>query len=152
MRRTVPVVVAVLAMAAATLLLAAPARAAELTPVTGFGSNPGNLAMYAYRPDGMPTGAPAVVLLHGCSQNASGYVANSGWRTFADRWRFALVVRRTTLGQQLQLLLQLLRDRRHRARAGRGAVDPADGRARRLGVRPERRPGSTSAGCPPAGR
>jgi feruloyl esterase len=92
MRRTVPVVVAVLAMAAATLLLAAPARAAELTPVTGFGSNPGNLAMYAYRPDGMPSGAPAVVLLHGCSQNASGYVANSGWRTLADRWRFALVV------------------------------------------------------------
>jgi poly(hydroxyalkanoate) depolymerase family esterase len=91
MRRTVPVVVAVLAMAAATLLLAAPARAAELTPVTGFGSNPGNLAMYAYRPDGMPAGAPAVVLLHGCSQNASGYVANSGWRTLADRWRFALV-------------------------------------------------------------
>ena len=91
MRRTVPVVVAVLAMAAATLLLAAPARAAELTPVTGFGSNPGNLAMYAYRPDGLPAGAPAVVLLHGCSQNASGYVANSGWRTLADRWRFALV-------------------------------------------------------------
>jgi poly(hydroxyalkanoate) depolymerase family esterase len=91
MRRTVPAVVAVLAMALATLFLAAPARAAELTPVTGFGSNPGNLAMYAYRPDGMPAGAPAVVLLHGCSQNAGGYVANSGWRTLADRWRFALV-------------------------------------------------------------
>src|SRR5918997_208130 len=90
MRRTVPLFAAVLATAAA-LFLAAPARAAELTPVTGFGSNPGNLAMYAYRPDGMPTGAPAVVLLHGCSQNASGYVTNSGWRALADRWRFALI-------------------------------------------------------------
>jgi feruloyl esterase len=90
MRRTVPVLAVVLATAAA-LFLAAPARAAELTPVTGFGSNPGNLAMYAYRPDGLPAGAPAVVLLHGCSQNASGYVANSGWRALADRWRFALI-------------------------------------------------------------
>lgn len=91
MRRTVPLLAAVVATVAAALFLAAPARAAELTPVTGFGSNPGNLAMYAYRPDGMPAGAPAVVLLHGCSQNAAGYVANSGWRTLADRWRFALI-------------------------------------------------------------
>ncbi|MEU7908491.1 PHB depolymerase family esterase [Actinoplanes sp. NPDC049118] len=70
----------------------APASAAGLQQVASFGSNPGNLAMYAYRPEGMPAGAPAVVLLHGCTQNATGYFANSGWRTFADRWRFALVL------------------------------------------------------------
>ena len=77
---------------AAVLALAAPAQAAQLSQVSGFGSNPGNLAMYAYRPDGLPTGAPAVVLLHGCGQDANGYFTNSGWRTFADRWRFALVI------------------------------------------------------------
>ncbi|WP_239126527.1 extracellular catalytic domain type 1 short-chain-length polyhydroxyalkanoate depolymerase [Asanoa siamensis] len=77
---------------AAVLALAAPAQAAQLTAVSGFGSNPGNLAMYAYRPDNLPGGAPAVVLLHGCGQDASTYFTNSGWRTFADRWRFALIV------------------------------------------------------------
>ena len=39
-------------LAAATALVAAlPAQAATLTQVTGFGSNPGNLAMYAFRRD-----------------------------------------------------------------------------------------------------
>ncbi|SCG48252.1 extracellular catalytic domain type 1 short-chain-length polyhydroxyalkanoate depolymerase [Micromonospora coxensis] len=78
--------------ATAVVAVAAPAQAATLTQVTGFGSNPGNLAMYAYRPDGLPAGAPAVVLLHGCTQNAAGYFTNSGWRKYADLWRFALIV------------------------------------------------------------
>ncbi|MCW3814232.1 PHB depolymerase family esterase [Micromonospora sp. DR5-3] len=77
--------------AAAALTAALPAQAATLTQVTGFGSNPGNLAMYAYRPDGLPANAPAVVLLHGCTQNA-GYFANSGWQKYADLWKFALIV------------------------------------------------------------
>ncbi len=80
-------------LAAATVLtVALPAQAATLTQVTGFGSNPGNLAMYAYRPDGLPANAPAVVLLHGCTQNASGYFTNSGWQKYADLWQFALIV------------------------------------------------------------
>ncbi|MGI5519390.1 extracellular catalytic domain type 1 short-chain-length polyhydroxyalkanoate depolymerase [Micromonospora sp. CA-259024] len=81
----------VLAVAGA-VAIAAPAQAATLTQVTGFGSNPGNLAMYAYRPDGLPANSPAVVLLHGCTQNASGYFANSGWQKYADQWKFALIV------------------------------------------------------------
>lgn len=79
-------------VAAAALSVAAPAQAASLTQVTGFGSNPGNLAMYAYRPDNLPANAPAVVLLHGCTQNAAGYFANSGWQKYADQWKFALIV------------------------------------------------------------
>ncbi|MCI4061908.1 PHB depolymerase family esterase [Micromonospora sp. R77] len=78
--------------AAAVLTVAVPAQAATLTQVTGFGSNPGNLAMYAYRPDGLPANAPAVVLLHGCTQDATGYFTNSGWRKYADLWKFALLV------------------------------------------------------------
>ncbi|GIJ25463.1 feruloyl esterase [Micromonospora qiuiae] len=78
--------------AAALVAVAAPAQAASLIQVTGFGSNPGNLAMYAYRPDNLPSGAPAVVLLHGCAQNATGYLANSGWQKYADQWKFALIV------------------------------------------------------------
>ncbi len=74
------------------LALAAPARAATLTQVSSFGSNPGNLTMYSYRPDGLPGGSPAVVLLHGCTQNADTYFTNSGWRKYADQWGFALIV------------------------------------------------------------
>ncbi|MEU8254943.1 PHB depolymerase family esterase [Micromonospora inaquosa] len=78
--------------AAGVVAIAAPAQAATLSQVTGFGSNPGNLTMYAYRPDGLPANSPAVVLLHGCVQNASGYFANSGWQKYADQWKFALIV------------------------------------------------------------
>ncbi|MEN3537130.1 PHB depolymerase family esterase [Microbispora sp. ZYX-F-249] len=91
-------VVAVLLLVLAGLLGpgAPPARAASPAQVTSFGGNPGNLAMYAYRPDGLPVGRPLVVLLHGCTQNASGYFADSGWREYADRWGFALVLPQTS--------------------------------------------------------
>src|SRR5262249_42140241 len=69
-----------------------PAQAATLNQVTGFSSNPGNLAMYHYKPDGLPNGHAVVVLLHGCTQNASTYFNNSGWRKFADQYGFALVI------------------------------------------------------------
>ncbi|RCG27830.1 esterase [Sphaerisporangium album] len=69
-----------------------PARAASLTAVSGFGSNPGNLSMYSYRPDGLPSNAPLVVAMHGCTQNATDYFGHSGWQKYADLWRFALVL------------------------------------------------------------
>ncbi|NJP88842.1 PHB depolymerase family esterase [Nonomuraea sp. FMUSA5-5] len=72
-----------------------PARAASLTQVASFGANPGNLTMYAYRPDGLASGRPLVVLLHGCTQNADGYFTNSGWRKYADQWGFTLVLAQT---------------------------------------------------------
>lgn len=77
---------------AATAVFTPSARAdGTLVQVTGFGSNPGNLAMYAYRPVGLPSNAPLVVALHGCSQSASDYYSHSGWPKYADLYRFALV-------------------------------------------------------------
>ena len=61
---------AVLISLASVVVLTGPAQAATLTQVTGFGSNPGALQMYSYRPDGLPAGAPLVVALHGCTQSA----------------------------------------------------------------------------------
>ncbi len=82
-----------LLLAAALLgLSAGPAQAATLQQVTSFGSNPGALAMYSYRPDGLLTGAPAVVLLHGCTQDATTFLTSSGWRKYADLHGFALVL------------------------------------------------------------
>ncbi|WP_405800390.1 PHB depolymerase family esterase [Streptomyces halstedii] len=86
-----------LAAAAGTVALAQPAAAAGgLTPVTGFGSNPGNLSMYTYVPAGLPAGAPVVVALHGCAQSADAYYASSGWPKFADAYGFAVVFPQTS--------------------------------------------------------
>ncbi|MFI6945541.1 PHB depolymerase family esterase [Streptomyces sp. NPDC050422] len=92
---------AVLGLLAATLSTTAavqPAAAAAggLQQVTGFGSNPGNLQMYAYTPAGLPANAPLVVALHGCTQTASAYYTNSGWPKFADKWGFSVVFPQTT--------------------------------------------------------
>ena len=84
-RRAVPAVLCLLAM-----ILAAPAWAQ--TEVTGFGSNPGNLRMFKHVPAGLPSNAPLVVALHGCSQSAASYDAETGWQMLAERWQFALLL------------------------------------------------------------
>lgn len=88
---------ALLGVVAASIMVAtAPAQAATLTQISSFGSNPGNLAMFSYRPDGLPSGRPAVVLLHGCTQDAATYFADSGWRKYADLYGFQLVLPQTS--------------------------------------------------------
>jgi len=57
----------------------------------GFGSNPGALAARAYVPAALPNGAPLVVVLHGCTQTASGYDRGSGWSTAAEEYGFAVL-------------------------------------------------------------
>ncbi|MFI6558986.1 PHB depolymerase family esterase [Streptomyces sp. NPDC050534] len=79
-----------------TPLAPSAAAAGTLQQVTSFGSNPGNLAMYEYAPSNLPAGAPLVVALHGCTQSASDYHANSGWQKFADQWGFAVVYPQTS--------------------------------------------------------
>jgi len=63
----------------------------RLVEVTAFGSNPGELRMYAYVPDDLPANAPLVVVLHGCTQSAGSYNKGAGWSTLADRHGFALL-------------------------------------------------------------
>ncbi|MFB7947591.1 PHB depolymerase family esterase [Kitasatospora phosalacinea] len=95
-RRWIQAATGALALAAGLLTAGAPtAAAAGLTQVSSFGSNPGNLAMYEYAPDGLGTGRPLVIALHGCSQSASDYHAHSGWAQFADRYGFAVVYPQT---------------------------------------------------------
>lgn len=82
--------------AAAAPTTPAAAASGGLQQVTGFGSNPGNLQMFAYVPAGLPANAPVVVALHGCAQTADAYYANSGWPKYADLWGFAVVFPQTT--------------------------------------------------------
>ncbi|WP_020180270.1 PHB depolymerase family esterase [Methylopila sp. M107] len=65
--------------------------ASALKSIEDFGPNPGALSMLAYAPDDLPDGAPLVVVLHGCSQNAAGYDAASGWSRLAGELGFAVV-------------------------------------------------------------
>lgn len=62
-----------------------------LTPLTGFGSNPGALLAYSFVPPGLPPGAALVVVLHGCTQDAAGYNLGAGWSTLAERHGFAVL-------------------------------------------------------------
>ncbi|MFR9797404.1 PHB depolymerase family esterase [Streptomyces sp. MS06] len=100
-RRLLSAAVGALALAAGLLTTAAqPASAASLTQVTSFGSNPGNLSMYEYAPDGLATGRPLVVALHGCTQTASDYHTHSGWAQLADQYGFAVVYPQTSSSNQ----------------------------------------------------
>jgi len=86
--------------AAATLgvVTAQTASAATLQQVSSFGSNPGALTMWSYRPDDVPSGAPLVIALHGCTQDAAGYLGGSGWRDLADRNRITVVLPQQSTG------------------------------------------------------
>ncbi|GAA2237759.1 extracellular catalytic domain type 1 short-chain-length polyhydroxyalkanoate depolymerase [Streptomyces nogalater] len=102
--RLLPRLLAVLAVVLGTALAApAPqARAAvTLTKVSGFGSNPGALTMYVYRPATLPARPAVVVALHGCTQNAQGYADNSGLPRLADQDGFLLVLAETGTANNL---------------------------------------------------
>ena len=57
----------------------------------GFGTNPGQLNAWVYVPESARPGAALVVVLHGCTQNAAGYDASSGWSRLAERHGFVLL-------------------------------------------------------------
>ncbi|MBS9476948.1 PHB depolymerase family esterase [Ancylobacter sp. VKM B-3255] len=63
----------------------------RLAVLADFGSNPGALTARFYLPPDLPPGAPLVVVLHGCTQNAAGYDHRAGWSTLADEAGFALL-------------------------------------------------------------
>ena len=89
----VAAVLAVIAALALALGVSRPAQAnsSTLNQISGFGSNPGSLNMYSYVPANLPKGAPLVVALHGCTQNATDYYDDSGWPKYADLDGFAVV-------------------------------------------------------------
>ena len=63
----------------------------RLRAVSGFGSNPGALRMWEYRPEHLAPSPALVVVLHGCTQNATEYDHGAGWSTLADRYGFVVL-------------------------------------------------------------
>jgi poly(hydroxyalkanoate) depolymerase family esterase len=68
-----------------------PADEGRMKEVTGFGANPGALRMLTYAPEGLPPGAPLVVVLHGCGQRAEAHASTAGWLTLAEQYGFAVL-------------------------------------------------------------
>ena len=64
----------------------------RLQEIFGFGSNPGHLRMFSYRPLVLADSPALVVVLHGCTQTAAGYDLGAGWSALADRYGFALLL------------------------------------------------------------
>ncbi len=64
----------------------------RLVDLTDFGNDPGTLRARCYIPAGLKAGAPLVVALHGCTQDAAGYDHGTGWSTLADRAGFAVLL------------------------------------------------------------
>ncbi len=62
---------------------------ATQTAVASFGSNPGALQMYEHVPANLPTNAPLVLVMHGCTMTASS-MESSGWDALADQYGFAV--------------------------------------------------------------
>ncbi len=54
-------------------------------------ANPGGLRMRTFVPAGLASGAPLVVVLHGCTQSAAGYDRAAGWSALATSHGFALL-------------------------------------------------------------
>src|SRR5882757_2300932 len=67
-------------------------RFQHLRETWNFGSNPGALRMFSYRPSNVSAGSALVVVLHGCTQTAGGYDLGAGWSTLADRFGFTLLL------------------------------------------------------------
>jgi poly(hydroxyalkanoate) depolymerase family esterase len=65
---------------------------ASLTEIADFGSNPGALRMLVHLPEGLPPGAPLVVVLHGCTQRAAAFDRAVGWSDLASQFGFALLL------------------------------------------------------------
>ena len=63
---------------------------ARLSPLP-FAPNPGELDAQMFVPPGLPSGAPLVVILHGCTQTAAGYDHGTGWSHLAERHGFAVL-------------------------------------------------------------
>lgn len=51
----------------------------QLRDISDFGSNPGNLKMRLFVPEGASRRRPLVVVLHGCTQTVETYDSASGW-------------------------------------------------------------------------
>lgn len=83
--------IAVAALAVAGLITAPPAASAQLTEVTGFGTNPTGLRMHIYVPDGVGTRPPLLVAVHYCTGSGPAFYSGTEFASLADRHKFIVI-------------------------------------------------------------
>jgi len=64
---------------------------AQMDRITEFGTNPGNLDMFLFKPSNPKTNAEVVLVLHGCGQTASNFAEHTGWNVLAQQFGFYVV-------------------------------------------------------------
>ncbi|MET8311277.1 PHB depolymerase family esterase [Micromonospora sp. NPDC005173] len=97
-KRMLGALMATVTLAAAALAFAAPASAATLTEVTGFGSNPTNLRMHLYVPDRVASRPAILLALHYCTGSGPAYHSGTQYASLADRYGFIVIYPSVTRG------------------------------------------------------
>jgi acetylxylan esterase len=87
---------AMIALAAALAVPAAPASAAALTEVTGFGTNPTGLRMHLYVPDRLAARPGLLVAVHYCTGSGPAFFSGTEFKSLADQYGFIVVYPSTT--------------------------------------------------------
>lgn len=83
-----------LLMAAALLgvpTMTSTASAATLVEVTGFGTNPTNLRMHLYVPDGIGTRPAVLVAVHYCTGTGPAFYSGTDFARLADQYKFIVI-------------------------------------------------------------
>lgn len=96
-----------------TLIVFTALRASDpsLVKVAEFGNNLGNLEMFVHVPAKLPTGpVPMVMVLHGCTQNASGVAELTGWNKLADLYGFYVLYPQTKFTNNTSLCFNWFRE------------------------------------------
>ncbi|MDA0638153.1 PHB depolymerase family esterase [Nonomuraea sp. MCN248] len=73
------------------VVLAGPASSAQLVEVTGFGTNPTNLRMHLYVPDGVGSRPPVLLAVHYCTGSGPALHSGTEFASLADRHKFIVV-------------------------------------------------------------
>jgi poly(hydroxyalkanoate) depolymerase family esterase len=82
---------AFLAITAALALPSAPASAATLTEVTGFGTNPTNLRMHLYVPDRLAANPALLVAVHYCTGSGPAFYSGTDFASLANQYGFIVI-------------------------------------------------------------
>ncbi|TYB54559.1 PHB depolymerase family esterase [Nonomuraea sp. PA05] len=89
--RIASAIIAAAALVTVGLITAPPAASAQLTEVTGFGTNPTNLRMHLYVPDGVGARPALLVAVHYCTGSGPAFYSGTEFASLADRHRFIVV-------------------------------------------------------------
>ncbi|SNY48555.1 extracellular catalytic domain type 1 short-chain-length polyhydroxyalkanoate depolymerase [Paractinoplanes atraurantiacus] len=75
----------------AAFVFVAPASAASLQEITGFGTNPTNLRMHLYVPDRLPTAPALLVAVHYCTGTGPAFYSGTEFASLADQYGFIVI-------------------------------------------------------------